>query len=414
MNEREVAFDILQRVELESAFAAPLLERATTDPRQLNFLRTLVLGVLRWRSRLDYVAAQFAARSAEKIDQPALQILRLGLFQIMFTDVPRHAAVNETVAAAGTRVPRARGFVNAVLRRATRTDSLLRLVPAGVGIAETLAIRESHPLWIVQRWIDAYGVERARGDFESESGTFSAGSAGEQPQDIQERGGAAAGSTGSFSCALAFSGRRDPVEGTIGRPGKRARGRSFLSDGRGSAAIASLVPVQGKTVVDLAAAPGGKSVVLRLHDGHVVSCDVSLTRLQTLRRTSGRMFEVPPSIVVADARLPPFRKKFDVVLLDAPCSATGTIRRNPEIKWRVDDGTDCKRLNPSKVHARRCARCHRRDLHLLDLFSGEGGERRRNRRCARSQQRIRADRSAVDGFACTLSMDRQWSAATDS
>src|SRR5260370_18748251 len=142
MSERERALQLLRRIERESLYATPLLRDET------GFVRTLVLGVLRWRSRLDYVVEKLAER---EVDAEVLDVLRLGIFQLMFTDVAPFAPVSDTVSLAPTR---ARGFVNAILRRASEAD-----LPA-FGHND-LAIRTAHPRWLIERWTREYGGARA-------------------------------------------------------------------------------------------------------------------------------------------------------------------------------------------------------------------------------------------------------------
>src|SRR5712691_11065771 len=147
MNERERAFHLLQRIERESAYASILLQEET------GFVRTLVLGVLRWRSRLDHAIETLAGRRLAKLDPNVVDILRIGIYQLMFMDVARYAAVSESVDLAGRYANRARGFVNAILRRASETD-----LPS---LAKDLATRTAHPQWLLDRWIRMYGAARA-------------------------------------------------------------------------------------------------------------------------------------------------------------------------------------------------------------------------------------------------------------
>jgi 16S rRNA (cytosine967-C5)-methyltransferase len=279
MNERQRALDLLRRIEREQAFAAPLLVHES------GFVRTLVLGVLRWRSRLDHAVARHAKR---KIDDALIDVLRLGAYQLFYTDVAKYAAVAETVDLAPKH---ARGFVNAILRRVTNDE------PAD------LATRTAHPPWLIARWIRNYGEERAARI-------------------------AAANQELSYPDVLAET----PPPGS--EPSKlvpgmwKLRGSSAGVEGvvldEGSAVVGDLAAATSHDIVDLAAAPGGKSIVAALRGANVVSNDISIGRL----RVGGK-------VVVSDARLPPFKRKFDTVLLDAPCSATGTIRKNPELKWRL-------------------------------------------------------------------------------
>jgi 16S rRNA (cytosine967-C5)-methyltransferase len=284
MNERRRALELLRRIERESAFASLLL---TNDS---GFVRTLVLGVLRWRSRLDFVIDSFAT---SKIEPEIRDILRLGALQLLFMRVAPHAAVGETVAL----VPlRARGFVNAILRKISKNAP----EPPDV------AARTAHPQWLIDRWTRTYGAERAARIAEANQELSYPDAMTDSPP--------------------ADATRSDLVPGMWKLTGSSADVDGFALD-EGSAVIADITAAAGNVVLDLAAAPGGKSLVMRARGARVVSNDVSLSRLRPLLGKS--------SIVVSDGRQPPFARQLQVVLLDAPCSATGTIRKNPEIKWRL-------------------------------------------------------------------------------
>jgi 16S rRNA (cytosine967-C5)-methyltransferase len=287
VTDRERALDLLNRIESESLYASLILRDES------GFVRTLVLGVLRWRSRLDYVLSKLAER---EVDQDVAAILRLGLFQLMFSDVAPYAAVSETVTIAPAR---ARGFVNAILRRATEADLLAfgRNDPA---------VRTAHPRWLLDRWSALYGPARA----------ISIAEANQELSypDIIVDGALPPGAVASTL-----------VEGIARLQGSSA---GFYGIDEGSAVIAAIAAGAGSPVLDLTAAPGGKTRVMAKRGADVVANDISLRRLRPL-------FGSHRKIVVSDGRRPAFRQRFPVVLLDAPCSATGTIRKSPEIKWRL-------------------------------------------------------------------------------
>ena len=298
MNERTRALALLRRIERESLFASYILAGET------GFVRTLVLGVLRWRSRLDFVIETLAKRS---IEPEILDVLRLGAYQLLYMDVAQYAAVGETVELAPKR---ARGFVNAILRRITRGD-----VPE----PRDLATRMAHPQWLVDRWTRFYGEERTA-------------KIAEANQEM------------SYPDVLALTDEAPPdsTPSTLVEHVYKLRGSSadldrakFWPMDEGSAVIASLAASLGAEVLDLAAAPGGKTLYMRRVGVRVVSNDISITRLMVGLKPDLRRTGFSPSLVVSDARRPAFRKTFEVVLLDAPCSATGTIRKNPELKWRL-------------------------------------------------------------------------------
>jgi 16S rRNA (cytosine967-C5)-methyltransferase len=285
MNERRRALEILRRIERESAYASLLL---TNDS---GFVRTLVLGVLRWRSRLDFVIDAFAKGA---IEPEIRDILRLGALQLLFMRVAPHAAVGETVAL----VPlRARGFVNAILRKISK----------GAPEPMDVATRTAHPQWLIDRWTRIYGADRAAKIANANQElSYPDVMTDSPPPDAT---------------------RSELVPGMWKLTGSSAEVAGFALD-EGSGVIADIAAAAaGTDVLDLAAAPGGKSLVMRARGARVVSNDVSISRLRPLIGKS--------SLVVSDGRQPPFARQFQVVLLDAPCSATGTIRKNPEIKWRL-------------------------------------------------------------------------------
>ncbi|HEX8170089.1 MAG TPA: transcription antitermination factor NusB [Thermoanaerobaculia bacterium] len=294
MNERQRALQLLQRIERESLYASLLLHAES------GFVRTLVLGVLRWRSRLDFVIAELAQRPLKKLDDAVVEVLRVGVYQLLYMDVAPYAAVSETVDLAPKR---ARGIVNAVLRRVTEGKA-----PE----PRDVAVRTAHPRWLLDRWTKTFGAERAAAIAEAN-------------QQL------------SYPDVLALGGEPPPdaepsqlvpdLWKLKGSSAELDRARFHPMD-EGSAVIAAIARACGDDVLDLAAAPGGKTLYLRHRGARVVSNDVSLARLRPLLHRDAR-------IVVSDGRRPPFRGKFEVVLLDAPCSATGTIRKNPELKWRL-------------------------------------------------------------------------------
>ena len=294
MTERERALDLLQRIERESLYASLLLLGES------GFVRTVVLGVLRWRSRLDVAIAELAQRPIKKLDPPVVDALRIGLYQLLYmNNVAAHAAVSESVDLAPKR---ARGFVNAILRSATRKPPSEPRDPA---------TRTAHPEWLLARWSRAFGAERATRIAEANQEL--------SYPDVLSRNGAAPPD------AIASELVPD-VYKLHGSSAELARNDFYPMD-EGSAVIAAIARACGDDILDLAAAPGGKTLYMEHAGAHVVSNDVSLSRLRPLRHAR---------TVVSDGRQPPFAREFEVVLLDAPCSATGTIRKNPEIKWRLN------------------------------------------------------------------------------
>lgn len=295
-SERERALHLLQRIERESLYASLLL---IGEP---GFVRTLVLGVLRWRSRLDFTIAAFAKRSVSRIDTAVVEVLRLGLYQLLYMDVPAYAAVSETVDLAPKR---ARGFVNAILRSATRAKA-----PEPVD----LPTRTAHPPWLIERWTRMYGGERTARIAEADQELS-------YPDVLSLRGAVPPESVASTLAPDVYK-----LHGSTAELDRA----DFYPMDEGSAVVAAIARACGDDVLDLAAAPGGKSIYMSHRGARVIANDVSVSRLLPL---IGR----GPRLLTSDGRKPPFGRRFEVVLLDAPCSATGTIRKSPELKWRLKE-----------------------------------------------------------------------------
>jgi 16S rRNA (cytosine967-C5)-methyltransferase len=288
VTERQRALQLLRRIEREGAFASLLLQHES------GFVRTLVLGVLRWRSRLDFAVDALAKRA---IEPEVRDVLRLGAYQLLYMDVAKYAAVGETVELAPHR---ARGFANAILRR---------IAEGKAPQPRDLATRTAHPPWLIERWTRMYGAERTAriAEANQELSYPDIIIDGDLPPDAEPS---------------------RLVDGIARLKGSSA---GFYGIDEGSAVIAAIAAATSNDVLDLAAAPGGKTRVMQKRGVRVVSNDVSIARLRPLAGVSR-------NIVVSDGRRPPFRKSFQTVLLDAPCSATGTIRKNPELKWRLQEG----------------------------------------------------------------------------
>ena len=287
-SDRQRALAVLRRIERDAAFASPLLHEETGS------VRTMVLGVLRWRSRLDHAILQFARR---KIDPLLLDVLRLGAYQLLFMDVAQYAAVGETVELAPAH---ARGFANVVLRR---------IAEGKAAAPQDLATRTAHPEWLIARWTRTYGAARAARIAEAN-------------QELSY--------PDVFTDVPPADAEQSSLVPGIWKLKHSSAGVEGYALDEGSALIATIAAATSHDILDLAAAPGGKSIVMRARGASVVSNDISITRLRPLFGRSSK-------IVVADALQPPFRRQFQTVLLDAPCSATGTIRKNPELKWRLQE-----------------------------------------------------------------------------
>jgi 16S rRNA (cytosine967-C5)-methyltransferase len=333
---RAAAFDILLRVEQERAYAAELLhsERLRELSASDRGLCTeLVMGVLRWRSRLDEALGTLTSHPPAKLDEEVLNALRLGAYQLGFLDrVPGHAAVNESVELVKrARKRSAMGLVNAVLRKLAATPDLLRPAPAPApGTLPELAQSYAHPLWLLERWGVRLGLENTAAVCAYDQ---------QAPQTtIRIRDQAAAQELRAEGIELE-PGRllrkaRRVVSGDVTKTQAYAERRIAVQD-EASQLVAELAG-RGERLLDCCAAPGGKSAILaeRNPGARIVAVDLHPRRAELMRRLlPGAPGDI--AVLTADATSLPLRGGFDSVLADVPCSGTGTLARNPEIKWRL-------------------------------------------------------------------------------
>lgn len=332
-----------ERADLPSALA--LGRERLADERDRALAAEIVTGTLRWQRSLDFLIEHFARRRLAKVDSDILHILRLSLYQLLHLDrVPASAAVDDAVDLARyARKPSAAAFVNAVLRATLRERHRLPLPPQptadpdrGAALAY-LGITHSHPEWLVARWLDRYGFEAAERWVRFNN---------ETPR-LTLRANTLRAGRGQVAAALAADGVEteltqrapDGLIVTAGNPLRTAVGGAFLVQDEASQLISLAVDArpQGR-VLDLCASPGGKTVAMAadMRDtGVLVACDVRTRRVTLLRETVRTSGAARIHVVhVGSSGDLPFAPAFDRVLVDAPCSGLGTIRRDPDIRWR--------------------------------------------------------------------------------
>ena len=340
---RLTAFEILRRV-AEGAYASVLLASRADDlsPPDRALCHELVMGVLRRQLWLDRLIEHYADRKVAGLDESVRIALRLGLFQLRFlTRIPASAAVNESVNLVHFARARSAGsFVNAVLRRATREPEVdpTSNIPDPL---ERLSVATSHPAWLLERWIEALGADEAeafaRANNEPAPIAFRVVKNRAQEADVCERL-RAAGAEVVPSRVAAGAWRVSGAGRALGE--LAASGKIYVQD-EASQLAALLLHVQaGQRVLDLCAAPGSKTTQiadLSKDSAIIVAADLHEHRLKTLVSSANLQGLGSIHCVVLDGlqALPLLQDSFDRVLVDAPCSGTGTLRRNPEIRWRI-------------------------------------------------------------------------------
>lgn len=323
---RNAAFDVLLRVEAQNSYAAELLHsdllsRLNSSDRGLA--TELVMGALRWQQKLDELVEAAAGKSIAKFDVEVKLALRLGAYQLLYLDrIPSRAAVNESVELVKQHGKRsAAPLINAVLRRLSKEILSISQQDANTGLATTY----SHPAWLVERWMKIYGEEATRAICEYDQKRPRTTIRATSPAVIEElsREGI------SVEPATLINDAWHVTAGDVTQT-RAYRERRLAIQDEASQLVALLA--QGKTILDCCAAPGGKSAIAgeQNQGAMVVSMDLHLHRAR-LMRTLTRL----GAVVVADARQLPFNRQFDCIIADLPCTGTGTLARNPEIKWRL-------------------------------------------------------------------------------
>jgi 16S rRNA (cytosine967-C5)-methyltransferase len=344
---RRIAYEVLRRVEAEGAYASDVLHSelgANVTPADAGLATEIALGVLRWRRLLDFLLERQLKKPVARLDLPVAIALRVGLYQLRFLErIPARAAVHESVELVKrARKASAATLVNAVLRRLqpesrNAIEALLPLPPQ-TSPADRLGILHSHPAWMVERWLSRLGESRTVALLEANNRAPRLSCALHEQHRREEvlRALEAAGlhvETGRLlKSAFAVSG------GSPARTEAFRDGWLSIQD-EASQAIPLLLDVRpGDRVLDLSAAPGGKTPPLVRAAGEkgiVVAADRRAHRLRAMRAQFERLALRSVHLVELDgSKALPFGVPFDRILVDAPCSGTGTLARHPEIRWR--------------------------------------------------------------------------------
>jgi 16S rRNA (cytosine967-C5)-methyltransferase len=339
---RVAAYDVVLAVGAGRADLPSALAHARSklpDDRDRALAGEIATGTLRWQAAFDHVIEAFSGRPSARLDPEVLTILRIGMFQLLHLDrVPAAAVVDDAVELARKAGKRsASGFVNALLRRVSRERKQLPL-PEQPPL-DFLAITLSHPRWLAERWLARYGFDATVAWERFDNG----------PAALTLRANTLRTTRADLARELALVGvetenARFAPDGLIVTSGNPlltplAHSGLFFVQDEASQLVGEFAGARpGERILDACASPGGKTTQMAAAmegRGTIVAADVRGRRLDLLWRTVAESGAAHVHVVQADARAqPPFRDVFDAVLVDAPCSGLGTIRRDPDVRWR--------------------------------------------------------------------------------
>jgi 16S rRNA (cytosine967-C5)-methyltransferase len=317
---RRAAFAVVRRVLEQDAYADRALhgEAKGLEPRERALAKRLAFGAVQRRNTLDWVIDAHVDR---ELDPELRAALHLGIYQLLFTEVADHAAISESVELA--KPNRGAGLVNGVLRSVQRDGVEL---PADDNVAGA-AIRHSHPDWIVQMWWDWLGPDETRALL----------AANNEPTELALR------INTLVAAEIDIPGRRDGDALVVDGPmdvlaGDLYRSGAITPQSRASQRVApALNPQPGERILDLCAAPGGKTTHLAAlmgNEGEIVAVERSAQRAEALRAMCDRMGATIVKVVKADAK-DPLDGRFDGAIVDPPCSGLGTLQSHPDLRWRA-------------------------------------------------------------------------------
>jgi 16S rRNA (cytosine967-C5)-methyltransferase len=356
---RAICLDILNRVGTPHSHADDLLSDSFKRYRHLTlldraFLTELAYGVLRWRGRLDWAIRHFSKVPFEKVEPEIINVLRLGLYQIFFLSrTPVSAAVNESVEMAKkTRGKGGAGFVNAILRSVLRQEKEIPYPEFDQDPALHIAVVHSHPLWLVRRWIEEIGVEKTLQvcaiDNQIPSLTLRTNTLKITREDLIKK----LQEVGLNPSPTLFSEEGIKLEQSL--PTSELpflkEGLYIIQDEASQLVTWILDPKPGEKILDACAAPGGKTthIAQRMDNrGEIFSMDLHQEKLARIEESCHRLGIKIVKTKRGDATQPLFLTKgseFDRVLADVPCSGFGTVRKNPDLKWKKGE-EDIRRLS---------------------------------------------------------------------
>lgn len=346
---RTAAFKILLRVQKEDAYASELLHSELLrdlSAADRGLCTEIVMGVLRWQSALDLAIAGVSDKQPKSMDPEVLIALRMAAYQIRFLDrVPARAAVNESVELVkAARKKSAVGFANAVLRKMVSSPPVISANTPVVELAQRLA----HPQWLVARWMESFGAAATQKICEHDQrapetvvrihqvGRPTSANGGQMwgtesnAEIIEElRSGGVETAPGAL-----VTGALRVVSGDVTQTNAYRGRRLFIQD-EASQLVALLVG-SGSKILDCCAAPGSKTaaIAFRNPEAHIVAAELHPHRARLLQERVAECANV--EVLTADVTALQLGDRFDRVLADVPCSGTGTLARNPEIKWKLE------------------------------------------------------------------------------
>lgn len=343
---RELAMDVLVRVEQQQAYSNIALNQALLKanlPRgEAGLVTELVYGTIQRLNTIDYLMSRFLSKGVDKLEPWVRNLLRLSLYQIHYLDrIPPHAAVNEAVMIAGRKGHKGiSGMVNAVLRNMLRQPEKLR-IPTDLPVIQSIALTYSHPEWIVSRWVEQFGEAETRAICESNNNPPHTSIRVNRMKTTPELFLALLGENG-------YSAKPSDIapDGIVVEGGGNMALTAWYNDGlisiqdESSMLVARIVdPQPGMKILDCCAAPGGKTshiAELMRDQGSIIAYDIHEHKKQLIEAQTKRLGLHAIQALIGDARQLANEyadHTFDRILLDAPCSGLGVIRRKPDLKW---------------------------------------------------------------------------------
>ena len=337
---RVCAYEVLRRVFERGAYADEALQVAAKalDGRDRALAMRLAYGAVQRTGTLDHLIGALSERPAQSLDPPVLAALRLGLYELLYLDgSPDYAVVADAVELAKRNGRAGHGLVNAVLRRAARAGAAALLGPLSDDTPQAAAIKHSHPEWVARLWWEELGPAEARLLMAADN----------EPGEVALRSNTLLGDAAALAERLPVAGHLDPLipeavvlEGPFDAHGSPLwSAGAFVAQSRAAMLVARLLdPRPGERVLDLCAAPGGKTTHLAaLMDGsgEVVAVERNRRRAGVIQHTARRLQLGNIRVEVSDAAEPRTDGGFDRVLVDPPCTGLGTLQARADLRWRA-------------------------------------------------------------------------------